>query len=1171
VSAFDLLNIIFDAAAFQKIPEQLSDAKSPLVLTGITPAAKALYLSALWKCQSRPLLFLTRPGQDLLEFRRALEFYHGQLNGRPEERLALFPGLEPSPYSGLSPHAEILEERALALWKSGHQELDILISSPSALFSYTFGIPSATPSLPELRQGAIVSPEALAEFLLAAGYIREEPVTSVGTFSTRGGIFDFFPPTRENPVRLEFYGDEIESLREFSPKSQRSIGPLPMASPIPMREWLITPQLLMNWSQYAEDFLDREISSESASEMLKRASMGEQFPGMEHLLPLAADSRHSLLEWASDYTIVMDEPALWTPWIQQWQEQNLLEYQKQAEAGFLAIPPATLFPSIPNIRQQLISRQLVLLDEIGLRQSPFIDVEAISDSRVIQFSTCPAPKFHGNIRRLTEELEHLLAQSGSILFIQSNRGKAERLQDILHEYDCPVHADFRAGPRNISELPPHSQVLTVGEVLDGFQDLSAHLWICGDRDIYDEEELLSRPPRKKQAAGSFLSDFRELKPGDYVVHIDHGIGQFYGIREITAEGITREFMVLNYAGDDKLYVPLERLDLIQKHSSSENLRPSLDKLGGTSWIKTKARIRKSMRDMADELLKLYATRKITPGFSFSAQGHWHEEFEDAFEFVETTDQINAIKDVCLDMEEPTPMDRLLCGDVGFGKTEVAMRAAFKAAFDGKQVAVLAPTTILVYQHYLLFKQRFTTFPMTIEMLSRFRDRKEQKKVVEGLANGQVDIIIGTHRLFSKDVQFRDLGLLIVDEEQQFGVAHKEKLKHLKKHVDTLTMSATPIPRTLHMSLCGIRDMSVIETPPRDRLAIQTAVVAFSRKIIQTAIDQEMERGGQVYFVHNRVENIYAIASMIQEICPKARIVVGHGQMDEKSLESAMLRFVRHEADILVSTTIIENGLDIPLVNTIIVNHADRFGLAQLYQLRGRVGRSSRRAYAYLLVPGDKVLTGEARQRLAALKEFSELGAGFKIAALDLELRGAGNLLGGEQHGHINAVGFDLYCQMLERTIEEMKGTQPLPEIQTQLNLRIPVKIPMSYIPDENQRLRTYKRISSLKSDAEVSLLRAELEDRYGPLPDEVENLMEYARLRLVSERCLVKQIERKKDAVIIQFHEKTPVNRDRLVEVISRGLGISLTPEGNLKYCPSGTNARELLPELRSLLLDLTA
>ena len=469
--ASDLLDKIFDTLAFHKIPQQLSDANHPLVLTGITPAAKALYLSALWKCRPQPLLILTRPGQDLLEFRRALEFFHGRLNGRPEERLALFPGLEPGPYSGLSPHPEILEERALASWKNRHQELDILISPPSALFSRIFEISSASPSPPELRQGAFVPLEALAEFLLAAGYVREEPVTSVGTFSIRGGIFDFFPPLRENPVRLEFYGDEIESLREFSPKSQRSIGHVPTASPIPMREWLITPQLLLDWSCRAEDYFKQEMSSESTSEMLKRASMSEQFPGIEHLLPLAADSRHSLLEWASDFTIVMDEPALWTPWIEQWQDQNQLEYQKQTEAGFLAIPPETLFQSVADIRQQLISRQVVMLDEIGLRQSPFFDPDTIPDFRVIPFSTCPAPKFHGNIHRLMEELERFHSNSGKILFVQSNMGKAERLQDILQEYDCPCLADFKAGSERNAELPPHSRVLAVGEVLNGFQDL----------------------------------------------------------------------------------------------------------------------------------------------------------------------------------------------------------------------------------------------------------------------------------------------------------------------------------------------------------------------------------------------------------------------------------------------------------------------------------------------------------------------------------------------------------------------------------------------------------------------------------------------------------------------------------------------------------------------------
>jgi transcription-repair coupling factor (superfamily II helicase) len=1173
------LRNLFDSSSVRQLRDGLQAGQFPICFEGLTPSAKPAYLSVLWKLSGRPLLLLTNPSQDLTEFRNSLEFYHQKVNGRSPDRVAFFPALEPSPYSGLSPHPEILEERALSFWKLYRNEVDILITSPIAALSWLYHSSDGFQKMQELKAGREISLEELTDYLLAAGYIREEPVSSVGTFSVRGGILDFFPPILENPVRVEFFGDVIESLREFSVKSQRSVGPLPGVWPIPLREWLITPQTLMELGLLAGDyFLSSTLSPESL-DLFERAAQGEFFPGFEHFLPLLAGVKKSLLDFTDHFLMVVDEPGIWNSWYPEWEKKIQADYQKQFELGYPALHSEDIYQRISQFQDQVTGRDSVFLDELGLQSAarqepvavplPLFTFPAIPLS--IQFSTRPSPKFHGNLRGLVMEMSEAQSKSTALLLIQSNLGKGERIADILREYDFPCLTEFRSTPELPDPSPQNLPLLTIGNVPAGFIDRETRLWVLGDQDIYDEEELLSHAPRKKTQSTSFLSDFRELKPGDYIVHVDHGIGQFLGIREIAAEGLSREFMVLNYYGDDKLYVPLERMDLVQKHSSGENLRPSLDKLGGTTWVKTKARIRKSMRDMADELLKLYAARKISPGYAFSPQGHWHQEFEESFDFTETPDQMKAIQDVYQDLESTSPMDRLLCGDVGFGKTEVAMRAAFKAAFDGKQVALLAPTTILVYQHYLRFKQRFNAFPMSIEMLSRFRDRKAQKKILDDLANGQLDIVIGTHRLLSKDIQFRDLGLLVIDEEQQFGVVHKERLKHLKKHVDTLTMTATPIPRTLHMSLCGIRDMSVIETPPRDRLAIHTSVIAFNRKVVQTAIDQELERGGQVYFVHNRVDNIYAIAAMIQEICPKAKLVVGHGQMDEKRLEETMLQFVRHEADVLVSTTIIENGLDIPLVNTIIVNHADRFGLAQLYQLRGRVGRSNRRAYAYLLTPGDKVLTGEARQRLAALKEFSELGAGFKIAALDLELRGAGNLLGGEQHGHINAVGFDLYCQMLERTIEEMKGGETLPEVQATLNLKIPIKIPTSYIPDETQRLRTYKHISTLRSDAEVSEMRAELEDRYGILPEEVEHLMEYARLRLAADRCLAKLIERQKDGVIIQFHEKTPIQPKRLVEVISREPGISLTPDGHLKYRPRGFSALELLQELRSLLLDLSS
>ena len=617
--------------------------------------------------------------------------------------------------------------------------------------------------------------------------------------------------------------------------------------------------------------------------------------------------------------------------------------------------------------------------------------------------------------------------------------------------------------------------------------------------------------REKSKTAAFVSDFRDLTVGDFVVHVEHGIAQYQGLKEIVQDGLAVEFMILEFAEQAKLYVPLTRLDLIQKYRSTDTgPAPQLNRLGSQQWIKTKARVRKAMQDMAAELLKLYAARHTVQGTAFTPDNEFQREFEDAFDYNETDDQITAIQAIKEDMEKPTPMDRLLCGDVGYGKTEVAMRAAFKAVQDGKQVAVLTPTTVLSFQHFETFKRRFAQFPINVEMISRFRTAKEQKLIVEQLETGKVDILIGTHRLLSKDVKFQDLGLLVVDEEQRFGVRHKEKLKQLRKEIDVLAMSATPIPRTLHMSFVGLRDMSLIETPPKDRMAIQTVVARYDEKIVRSGIEMELERGGQVYFVHNRVESIYEIAARIQELVPAARVVVGHGQMSESELERVMLAFMHHEYDVLVATTIIENGLDIPLANTMFVNRADRHGLSELYQLRGRVGRSNRRAYAYLLIPPEQELTEVARRRLAALKEFSDLGAGFKIAALDLELRGAGNMLGGEQSGHIEAVGFELYTTMLEQAVKELKGERAEEKPATQLNLGIALRIDESYVPEENQRLRLYKKIAGAQHEQALADLRAEMEDRYGPLPDATVYLLEAASLRLECERIGMAQIDRKR-------------------------------------------------------------
>jgi transcription-repair coupling factor (superfamily II helicase) len=648
------------------------------------------------------------------------------------------------------------------------------------------------------------------------------------------------------------------------------------------------------------------------------------------------------------------------------------------------------------------------------------------------------------------------------------------------------------------------------------------------------------------------------------VHVDHGIGTYHGLALVH----DRECMILVYHGGDRLYVPLERLDLVQKYSSTEGAKPQLDRLGGTTWLQRKTRAKRAIRDMAQELLKLYAERKLANGHPFTPDTEWQKEFEEAFPYDETPDQLTAIADIKRDMESPLPMDRLVCGDVGYGKTEVAMRAAFKAVADGKQVAVLAPTTILCFQHFETFKERFAAFPVSIAMLSRFVPAKEQKTVVANIEAAKVDIVIGTHRILSKDIQFRDLGLIVVDEEQRFGVAHKERLKQMRKQVDVLTLTATPIPRTLNMSLSGLRDMSVIETPPRDRLAIQTVVVKFNTPVIENAVNFELERSGQVYIVHNRVESIYSLANLIQRLCPRARVGVGHAQMSEKELEGVMTRFMHHEFDVLVSTTIIENGLDIPRANTLIVNRADKFGLSQLYQLRGRVGRSNLPAYAYLLTPSDESLTPIARRRLAAIREFSELGAGFRIAALDLELRGAGNLLGGQQHGHIEAIGFDLYCQLLERTVEELRSGQEVPEVETAINLRVDLRIPPEFIDDELQRLRVYKQIASSRSEEEIDGFYREMEDRFGELPLQVRHLLEYARLRVLGRIRGVKAIDRTSQGIDIKFHESARIDPERIVEIVSRDTGIGFAPPATLRMKTTAVMA-DLFDRIGVVLRDI--
>jgi transcription-repair coupling factor (superfamily II helicase) len=1027
-----------------------------------------------------------------------------------EGAVLAFPAPGPPPFRGLPRHVDGSARRAAALLQARRGTLRALVASPAGLLR-----PSLAPHLLEtrvvsLRLGDEMTPEILLEALDEGGYAREDPVTAPGQVARRGGILDVFPSDREDPVRIEFFGDTVESLRCFDPETQRTVGPLETLVTLPLSDVFATRSVL---AVLRALLTERFAGRRETAALLESLERGLAPDSLADLVPLVPGA--TVPPWAHlpPGPIVVLEPEAVRGEVEGFWSRAVEDQRRRAEG--LAPEPVEILVA----PEALFAR---------LHEAPVIEVREIDASgAALHLAGRPAPAYAGDVRRLAADLR---TSAGTTVVFLGTPGRADRLADVLREDGLAVG--------------PGARILTrVGTLSRGFELPDAALTVLADGDVFPEEVHL-HPRGRRRGLGSFLSDFRDLKAGDLVVHEEHGIGRFLGLETLEVGGATREFMVLGYQGGDKLKVPIEAFDRIQKYASVEGARPAVDRLGSGSWEKVKTRVKKAMRDMARELLRLYAERKARPGHAFTGESPWHREFEEAFEYEETPDQAQTIREVAADMLQPAPMDRLVCGDVGYGKTEVAMRAAMRCVLDGKQVAVLAPTTILAFQHWKTFRKRFAPFPVTVEMVSRFRTPKEIRGVLGRLADGRVDILIGTHRLLSKDVLFRDLGLLVVDEEQRFGVAAKERLKHLKTTVDCLTLSATPIPRTLQMGLSGIRDMSVIETPPKDRLAIQTAIVKFSTDTIAAAIRQELGRDGQVFFVHNRVESIYSLANLVKRLVPEARVAVAHGQMPEAQLERVMLAFVEGRADVLVATTIVENGLDIPRANTMVVNRADRYGLAQLYQLRGRVGRADRRAHAYLLVPPDTVLSEISRKRLAAIREFSDLGAGFRIAALDLELRGAGNLLGGQQSGHIQAVGLDLYVKLLEQAILELKGEIPREGARAALNLRLEMRIPPAYVPETHQRLSLYKRTSQVREETELEGLRAEIRDRYGPLPPEVEGLLRFAALRLRAEALAVTQVDLTGGALVLRIDETTPLVPEALVGLVRDRRGVSLQPAG---------------------------
>jgi transcription-repair coupling factor (superfamily II helicase) len=1159
-------------SGFERVRRHLSLGAGRRRVSGLTATARALYIPLMARAARQPVVVIVADNKAAEALEPLLKAGCELTGAIDPSRVVRLPAHDVLPFENLSPHPDVQEQRASALWKLSTNAVDILIAPVESAALRLFDREYYAGLAVTLRRGDELDLETLTAHLASVGYTQMDLVEMPGQFTRRGGILDVYSPESDRPIRIEFFGDEIDTIRKFDPETQRSLSGLDETELLPLTETPVTERLLAavnaRLSQQRVEGEDEELAAEAAA-----AGGVSVFPGWEFFSSVAG-AQKSLLSLIPRCALFVDEPAMVRNQIDRW--WNKVEQRHERSGVGSLIRPEDIYQRPEILIASLQSHMGLDLDQLGAID--VLDEDATLGE--IELQTRPTLRFHGSIPALTEQIRNLMQTESRIVLAVPHQGDVERLATVMRDYQIPYRLGSRAAHPGETIFEEASYmagdlrvpVLVRSPIASGVSFPAANLIVFGANDLNDEADVAARPAAKKSKTAAFVSDFRDLTIGDYVVHVEHGIAQYQGLKEIVQDGLSVEFMILEFAESAKLYVPLTRLDLIQKYRSTDTgPAPILNKLGSQQWTKTKARVRKAMQDMAGELLKLYAQRHTAEGTAFSKDNEFQREFEDAFDYTETDDQITAIRAIKNDMESTTPMDRLLCGDVGYGKTEVAMRAAFKAVQDGKQVAVLTPTTVLSFQHFETFKKRFSQFPIHVEMISRFRTAKEQKDIVERVEAGKVDILIGTHRLLSKDIKFQDLGLLVVDEEQRFGVRHKERLKQMRKEIDVLAMSATPIPRTLHMSLVGLRDMSVIETPPKDRMAIQTVVAKYDEKIVRSAVEVELERGGQVYFVHNRVESIYEIAARIQELVPGARVTVGHGQMGETELERVMLAFMRHEYDVLVATTIIENGLDIPLANTILINRADRHGLSELYQLRGRVGRSNRRAYAYLLIPQDTELTEIARRRLAALKEFSDLGAGFKIAALDLELRGAGNMLGGEQSGHIEAVGFELYTSMLEAAVKELKGEDAEERPATQLNLGIALRIDESYVPEENQRLRLYKKVAGTQSATDLNEIRAELQDRYGALPDATVYLLEAAMLRLECERIGVAQIDRKRSELQVRFVENAAVDPNRLMQLVARNAkrGAQFTPQGVLKLPLTATRPDEVLLEIQEILSRL--
>ena len=1112
-----------------EVEQALSRAEWPQMVYNLTGSQKAAFVGQLLR--QKPALVLTYSDEQALKWVNDLKTW------LPKHQVLFLPATEWLPFEVLGRSRETTSLRINVLRQLALDNTCTVVAPVLAVERRLFPVERWRQNCLEFRVGEHYALPEILQKLITGGYERGEVVEGKGQFALRGGILDI-APLDGDPVRVEFFDVEVDSLRTFDLETQKSVGSLESVLVTPVLEYILTTEELqhMNWevTGHAYKALGRlkragreeayQRLQEKVSHLKERLNQGVLDENIYPYLGLIPEKLVEFFTYLSpNRFVILDEPLRLKEQLSFQQQERLQEFTQQLEQGEAFWNPENQFITYEDILHYGEKRPLISLSTL-LRSGP-----GITPKRIFNQNVRSLTNFMGKTSVLVEEIGHWQRSEQVVALFVGDEEHAGRLKQGLH--DRGVNADLN----RLDGAVQGGRVYIYPYSLDqGFELPLGKLVILTENEIYRRERKAGakKPAVPKTAKDTQRLIFSDLRPGDYVVHIQHGIGQFTGIEKLNVGGVDKDYFAVRYAGEDRLYVPLDQLHSLQKYLGSDgDSVPKLYKLGGNEWQKVKSKARKAVKELAIDLVKLYAQREATKGFAFSPDNVWQKEFEEKFPYQETPDQLQCIVEVKADMQRARPMDRLLCGDVGYGKTEVALRAAFKAVMDSKQVAVLVPTTILAQQHFNTFQERFIGYPVVIEMLSRFRTPKEQKEVLRGLHDGSVDIVVGTHRLVSETVKFKDLGLLIVDEEQRFGVAHKEKLKTLKANVDVLTLSATPIPRTLHMSMVGVRDMSIIETPPEDRYPVQTFVAEFRVDMVRDAIRREIQRGGQVFYVHNRVEDMEQVVNFLSQLVPEARYGMAHGQMNEVELERQMLAFLEQEIDVLVCTTIIETGLDMPNVNTLIIDESDRLGLAQLYQLRGRVGRSNRKAYAYLLYRPEKVLTEVAEKRLAAIRDFTEFGSGFKIAMRDLEIRGAGNLIGAEQHGQLAAVGFDLYCQLLREAVMELRGEKVEEEIEPSIELQVDAYLPDDYVTDRQVKASLYQRMVVIKDEESLSEMLDELVDRFGTPPRQVENLLQVIRIKWIAASLKIEQVQQQKQHVVFRFIADPGLSGEKLMEI----------------------------------------